>query len=51
MSISELASDLALVDTNVLVYAADTTVAFQDQMKQLRERSIRGGLSRQSALG
>jgi predicted nucleic acid-binding protein len=44
MSTSEPASDLALVDTNVLVYAADTTAAFHDQAKQLRDRSIRGGL-------
>jgi predicted nucleic acid-binding protein len=44
MSTSEPASDLALVDTNVLVYAADTTAAFHEPSKQLRDRGMRGEL-------
>jgi hypothetical protein len=44
MSTSEHPADLALIDTNVLVYAADTTAAFHDQAKQLRDRGTRGGL-------
>ena len=44
MSTSEHPADLALIDTNVLVYAADTTAAFHDQAKQIRDRSICGGL-------
>lgn len=38
-------SDLALIDTNVLVYAADTTAAFHEPSKQLRDRGMRGELS------
>jgi predicted nucleic acid-binding protein len=44
MSTSEPASDLVLVDTNVLVYAADTTAAFHEPSKQLRDRGMRGEL-------
>jgi hypothetical protein len=44
MSTSEHPADLALIDTNVLVYAADTTAAFHEQAKQLRDRGIRGEL-------
>ena len=35
----------ALVDTNVLVYAADTTSAFHESARQLRDRGFRGELS------
>ena len=44
MSTSEHPADLALIDTNVLVYAADTTAAFHEQAKQLRDCGIRGEL-------
>jgi hypothetical protein len=33
MSTSEHPANLALIDTNVLVYAADTTAVFHDQVK------------------
>jgi hypothetical protein len=32
----------ALVDTNALIYAADTTAKFHEPSRQLRERNIRG---------
>jgi predicted nucleic acid-binding protein len=38
-------SDPALVDTNVLVYAADTTTAFYEPSKQLRDRGLRSELT------
>jgi hypothetical protein len=44
MSTSEHPANLALIDTNVLVYAADTTAVSRDQVKQLRDRGIRGEL-------
>jgi predicted nucleic acid-binding protein len=34
----------ALVDTNVLVYATDTTSAFHESARQLRDRGFRGEL-------
>jgi predicted nucleic acid-binding protein len=38
-------SDWALIDTNVLVYTADTTAAFHEPSKQLRDRGMRGELA------
>lgn len=35
----------ALVDTNILVYAADSTAQFHEPCRQLRERGIRGEIS------
>jgi predicted nucleic acid-binding protein len=32
----------ALIDTNVLVYAADTSSSFQEPSRQLRDRGFRG---------
>lgn len=37
-------SEIALIDTNILVYAADTTAAFHEQAKRLRDRGVRGEL-------
>lgn len=34
----------ALVDTNILVYAADSTAEFHEPCRQLRERGFRGEL-------
>ena len=34
--------DRALVDTNVLVYAADTSSSFHEGSRQLRDRGFRG---------
>ena len=44
MSTSEHSADLTLIDTNVLMYSADTAAAFHKQAKQLRDRGIRGEL-------
>jgi predicted nucleic acid-binding protein len=35
-------SETALVDTNVLVYAADATSPFHHQSKQFRDKGLRG---------
>ena len=35
-------NDRALVDTNVLVYAADTSSSFHERSRQLRDRGCRG---------
>ena len=35
-------NDRALVDTNVLVYAADTSSSFHEPSRQLRDRGFRG---------
>jgi toxin-antitoxin system PIN domain toxin len=35
----------ALIDTNVLVYAADTTAEFHQPSRQLRDRALRGEIS------
>jgi predicted nucleic acid-binding protein len=35
-------NDRALVDTNVLVYAADTSSSFHEPSRQLRDRAFRG---------
>jgi toxin-antitoxin system PIN domain toxin len=38
-------SEVALIDTNVLVYAADGTSEFHEPAKQLRDRGMQGELS------
>jgi toxin-antitoxin system PIN domain toxin len=38
-------NDHALVDTNVLVYAADTSSSFHESSRQLRDRGFRGEIS------
>jgi uncharacterized protein len=35
-------NDRALVDTNILVYAADTSSSFHEPSRQLRDRGFRG---------
>lgn len=37
-------SEIALIDTNVLVYAADTTAEHYDASRELRDRGIQGEL-------
>jgi predicted nucleic acid-binding protein len=39
-------SEIALLDTNILVYAADTTAAFHDPARRLRDRGVQGELPR-----
>jgi predicted nucleic acid-binding protein len=35
-------SELAMLDTNILVYASDETSAFHALAKQLRDRGVQG---------
>jgi predicted nucleic acid-binding protein len=37
-------SDITLLDTNILVYAADTTAEFHQPARELRDHGIRGEL-------
>lgn len=39
-------SEIALLNTNILVYAADTTAAFHDPARRLRGRGVQGELPR-----
>lgn len=38
-------SEIALLDTNILVYAADTTAEHYEASRELRDRGIRGEMA------
>ena len=40
-----ISDNRALVDTNVLIYAADTSASFHEPSRQLRDRGFRGEVS------
>ena len=41
-----ITSEFALLDTNILVYAADETSEFHAPAKQLRDRGVQGDIPR-----